>query len=51
MLINLYIELRLPIRQTQNLLETKDKKIPTMFADTKLSKTDFIFRYNTRKTK
>ena len=51
MLTNLYIELRLPICQTQNLLETKDTNIPTMFADTKLSNTDSTFRYITKKTK
>jgi hypothetical protein len=51
MLINLYIELRLPIRQTQNLLKIKDIIIPTIFADTKLSNTDLTFRYITKKTR
>ena len=49
MLINLYTELRLPIRQTQNLLKIKDMIIPTIFADTKLSNTDLTFRYITKK--
>jgi hypothetical protein len=51
MLINLYTELRLPIRQTQNLLKIKDMIIPTIFADTKLNNTDLTFRYITKKTR